>query len=61
MSWYSYITTGGNHHHYQCSEYAAGGSLHQFCNIAVNSGLEAAIHCPTACGCVQDCEGVWGG
>ena len=51
--------------------------MHLLCTISVNpgvhrdvceirddfkaDGIEAAILCPSACGCVQDCEGVWGG
>eukprot|EP01049_Picozoa_sp_SAG25_P000396 SAG25_NODE_14_length_24446_cov_22.033678_11_plen_1040_part_00 len=47
--------------HYVCSRYAIGQSYHQYCNTSSQDGMEAAIHCPSACGCVQDCAGVWGG
>jgi hypothetical protein len=44
-----------------CSDFAVGQSYHRYCNTSTYNGMEAAIHCPRACGCVQDCEGVWGG
>eukprot|EP01047_Picozoa_sp_COSAG01_P070834 COSAG01_NODE_10843_length_2069_cov_2.689340_1_plen_674_part_01 len=46
---------------YRCSHYAIGQSFHQYCNTSTYDGMEAAIYCASACGCVQDCEGVWGG